>query len=197
MHLIIFFSLTGTLVLLNLNDNNLTTLFPSINQLTSLKQLSISNNSLSRLPAEICSLYTLEELHLDSNRLARLPQELGKLMNLKKLLLQKNNLTALPSSIGQCRKLLTLDVSGNQFDIFPAELQILSLQEIHFENNPLLPFVPVPADQYEEVLPLKVHRCSACSVHNLTLLFFENCIVSARMELEVSGSILNVVSFFD
>ncbi len=156
----------GTLILLNLNDNNLTTISPSITQLTSLKQLSLANNALTQLPPEIGTLHSLEELHLNGNNLFTLPYELGKLRNLKKLMLQKNSIKALPISIGECRKLSTLDVSGNQLEIFPAELQLLSFREFHFENNPLLPYIPVPADQHQEVIPLKVSAVNMCCMYS-------------------------------
>ena len=93
---------------------------------------------------------------MNDNQLTSLPLEFGKLINLKKLLLQKNKLKSLPSNIGQCRKLVTLDVSANELDLFPSEVQSLSVREFYFENNPLLPYIPVPAEQYQEVIPLRV-----------------------------------------
>ena len=74
-----------------------------------------------------------------------------------------------------------LDVSGNAVECFPAEvrrepvpspppyphilasiptpssLQLLQipLMEFHYEENPLVPFIPVPSDLHQEVLMLK------------------------------------------
>ena len=36
------------------------------------------------------------------------------------------------------------------------ELGQLKLKEFYFESNPLLPHIPVPAEQEAEVLPLRV-----------------------------------------
>ena len=52
--------------------------------------------------------------------------------------------------------LLVLDVSCNELELFPASLSGLKLQEFYFENNPLLPHIPVHAIQEEEVFQLSV-----------------------------------------
>lgn len=59
-------------------------------------------------------------------------------------------------SIGNCKRLRVLDVSCNKLELFPSQLCDLKLKEFHYENNPLLPRIPVPAEQQEEVLQLKV-----------------------------------------
>ena len=64
-------------------------------------------------------------------------------------------------SIGSCSGLQVLDVSCNQVELFPLELGQLKLKEFYFENNPLLPHIPVPAEQECEVLPLRVSELSS------------------------------------
>ena len=59
-------------------------------------------------------------------------------------------------TIGSCTYLVVLDVSSNKLQLFPLELGQLKLKEFYFENNPLLPHIPVPAEQECEVLPLRV-----------------------------------------
>jgi hypothetical protein len=56
-----------------------------------------------------------------------------------------------------------MDVSCNKLELFPLELGQLKLKEFYFENNPLLPHIPVPAEQECEVLPLRVSSHS----HNI------------------------------
>ena len=63
-------------------------------------------------------------------------------------------------SIGSCSRLQVLDVSCNKLELFPLELGKLKLKEFYFENNPLLPHIPVPAEQEYEVLPLRVSNNS-------------------------------------
>ena len=86
--------LLGCLTLLNLNDNLLTSLPPSLHLLTHLKQFSVTNNVLTHLPP---SLPSLTELHLDGNKLKSLPSEIGHLRKLQKLLAHKNQLDSIPS----------------------------------------------------------------------------------------------------
>ena len=57
-------------------------------------------------------------------------------------------------------------MSCNRLELFPTELAQLKLNEFYFENNPLLPHIPVPAEQEYEVLPLRVSShhviCGIC-----------------------------------
>ena len=57
------------LTLLNLNENRLSAIPPSISQLRGLRQLSLSNNAITHLPGEIGALQVLVELHLNGNNL--------------------------------------------------------------------------------------------------------------------------------
>ena len=59
------------LSLLNLNNNLLTSLPPSVCQLCSLHQLSLSSNALTSLPPELFLLSSLTELYLNDNQLQR------------------------------------------------------------------------------------------------------------------------------
>lgn len=60
-------------------------------------------------------------------------------------------------NIGNYKVLMVLDVSCNKLELFPSRLGELELKEFYYENNPLLPHIPVPAYQQEEVLHLKVY----------------------------------------
>ena len=55
-----------------------------------------------------------------------------------------------------CPRLQQLDVSSNKLELFPSTLVGSKLKEFHYESNPLLPYIPVAAEQHEEVLKLKV-----------------------------------------
>ena len=65
--------------------------------------------------------------------------------------------------VGECSSLSVLDVSCNELELFPLELSQLKLREFYYDNNPLLPHIPVPAEQETEVLPLRVSQAWACS----------------------------------
>jgi hypothetical protein len=108
------------------------------------------------VPPEVSFLSTLTELYLDDNQLQSLPVEIGHLRKLEKFLLQKNLLEELPNTVGRCCSLTVLDVSCNRLEMFPTELkQLKKLHQFHCEQNPLIPKIPIPADQLPETLSLK------------------------------------------
>ncbi|XP_076243053.1 leucine-rich repeat 47 isoform X2 [Calliopsis andreniformis] len=81
---------------------------------SNLKLLDISNNLLSNVPEQIGKLHALVNLKISKNSLSYLPQSIGKLTNLKYLDVSKNNLVSMPGSMGSLH-LILLDVSENQF----------------------------------------------------------------------------------
>ena len=92
-----------SLRVLNLGDNQLTSLPAEIGQLTSLKELDLSDNQLTSLPAEIGRLTSLTQLDLRGNQLTSLPAEIGQLTSLEELNLCENQLTSVPAAIGELR----------------------------------------------------------------------------------------------
>lgn len=85
-----------------------------------LKLLDISNNMLNKLPEQIGKLGALINLKVSQNVLSYLPQSLGKLSNLRYLDVSKNNLYCLPGSMRNLH-LVSLDVSENAFQILSFE----------------------------------------------------------------------------
>jgi leucine-rich repeat protein SHOC2 len=85
---------------LNLGQNQLTSLPENIDSLTSLYSLDLSCNQLSSLPESIGNLTSLNCLNLDCNQLMRLPESIGNLINLKSLRLVDNPLIDLSSIKG-------------------------------------------------------------------------------------------------
>ncbi|XP_076648197.1 leucine-rich repeat 47 [Halictus rubicundus] len=80
-----------------------------------LKLLDISNNMLTIIPKEIGKLHAIVNFKVSKNVLTHLPQSLGSLPNLKYLDVSKNNLKYLPGSMRNLR-LILLDVCENEFD---------------------------------------------------------------------------------
>ncbi|XP_017883672.1 leucine-rich repeat protein 1 [Ceratina calcarata] len=89
-----------------------------------LKLLDISNNMLDKLPEQIGKLGALVNLKASQNVLSYLPHSIGKLFNLRYLDISKNNLYCLPGSMRNLR-LVSLDISNNAFKnlIFDVKLQ--------------------------------------------------------------------------
>ncbi|XP_015261540.1 PREDICTED: leucine-rich repeat-containing protein 69 [Gekko japonicus] len=143
------------LVLLNLNNNQLSYLPPEIHRLENLECLSLNNNQLQSIPRELCCLRKLRELHLTHNSLTALPEEIGHLTKLKILSLSRNQIEELPEGLCKMASLRVLDLAGNNIQIFPTAMQDLELVELYCEGNPLLRKHPVCAIQEEDVLTLK------------------------------------------
>ncbi|XP_076161964.1 leucine-rich repeat 47 isoform X2 [Ptiloglossa arizonensis] len=104
---------------LNLSQNllNIAVNWIWLDQITiqcNLKLLDISNNLLTRLPEQIGKLNALVNLKASKNMLSCLPQSIGKLSNLKYLDVSKNNLKYMPGSIRNLG-LILLDISENEF----------------------------------------------------------------------------------
>jgi len=108
---------------LNLSNNQLSSIPPSINNLTELTVLELHNNLLSNIPSSIGNLTSLRELSLFNNKLSSLPADIGNLTNLTRLSLSSNGLSNLPTSFTNLITLNNLDVSNNRLAITDAELR--------------------------------------------------------------------------
>ncbi|KAJ9457436.1 Plant intracellular Ras-group-related LRR protein 5 [Diplonema papillatum] len=95
------------------NCYQLSSLPPSIGNLTSLTWLNLSYNNLEALPSEIGKLRHLERLHVNNNRLSELPHEIWNLKQLQELQADTNHIKALPSGVLEMRSLRTLFVHNN------------------------------------------------------------------------------------
>ncbi|XP_076780252.1 leucine-rich repeat-containing protein 69 isoform X2 [Arvicanthis niloticus] len=127
------------LILLNLNDNQLTSLPQEIGRLRRLTYLSLNHNKLTVIPKELCSLERLSELHLNYNQIMFIPQEIKFLRNLQQLCLVRNNIEVLPEEVCRLKNLRVLDIAGNVIQIFPAgEIAARIVLCLLEENNPLV-----------------------------------------------------------
>ncbi|XP_053414821.1 leucine-rich repeat-containing protein 69 isoform X1 [Nycticebus coucang] len=138
------------LILLNLNNNQLTCLPQEVSRLKSLTCLSINHNQLSSIPQELCFLKNLYELQLNYNKLICIPEDIGSLENLQKLFLVRNKIESLPEGFCELKKLKILDIAGNVIQMFPSGFQNLKLREFYCEGNPLFLKQPFTTDYEEE-----------------------------------------------
>uniref|UniRef100_A0A287BQZ7 Leucine rich repeat containing 69 n=1 Tax=Sus scrofa TaxID=9823 RepID=A0A287BQZ7_PIG len=143
------------LILLNLNNNQLTWIPQEIVRLKSLTYLSLNNNHLFSIPRELCFLETLSELQLNYNQLICIPEEIKFLKKLQKLLLSRNNIEYLPEGLCNLLNLRILDIAGNVIQMFPPGFQGLKLKEFYCEGNPLFLKQPVNAVKQEDVWSLQ------------------------------------------
>ncbi len=132
-----------SLILLNLNRNQLTELPLEITKFIRLKRVDLANNRLIKLLPEIGQLTFLTELDLRHNRLIELPAKIGQLPHLEKLYLNHNHLIGLPAEIGQLTKLHELYLNDNQLTELPPEIsQLTHLSKLYAFGNRLIALPP-------------------------------------------------------
>ncbi|KAJ3589203.1 hypothetical protein NHX12_010050 [Muraenolepis orangiensis] len=145
--------------ILNLSGRKLRE-FPGLScDLTDTTQADLSKNRLTEVPAEVCLFAPLESLHLyhncikcvpeaiinlqmltyldiSRNLLSDLPQYLFRLP-LKVLLVSNNKLVSIPDHIGNAKGLMELDISCNEIQVLPAQVELsdLPLVRLDFSCN--------------------------------------------------------------
>ncbi|KAE9000398.1 hypothetical protein PR003_g18744 [Phytophthora rubi] len=153
--------LVGLEVLL-LNDNRLIEVPKSIEKCGALTLLDLSNNQLTSLSDEIPALTSLERMVLHHNALRSLPEAMGDLSSLRELDLAHNRLLTLPESIGALHKLETLLLFSNQLRLLPKEFGALSqLRHLDLDNNPKLIILE---DFFRHMSSVSFFSASSCGV---------------------------------
>lgn len=153
------YSLVDTLEVLDLTDNNLSSLPNDFDRFKKLKRLFLSNNQFNHVPKILSKLPNLsmigirnnkikifEEnslplstrwLILTDNELESLPEFIGDLKLLQKFMLSGNKLGFLPNSISKCTNLELLRIAANNLTSFPMSLLSLpKLSWLAYSGNP-------------------------------------------------------------
>jgi hypothetical protein len=151
--------LADSLEILDLSNNQLSSIPDEISKLTKLKIAFFSNNRFTTLPSafkQCHNLYMLgfkankiekfdedilptsiRWLILTDNRLKTLPRSIGKLTLLQKCALAGNELTSLPKEMANCQNLELLRLSANQLVQIPQWLlELPRLSWLAFSGNP-------------------------------------------------------------
>ncbi|CAG0892323.1 unnamed protein product, partial [Cyprideis torosa] len=147
-----------------------TSFFPS---LTNLESLELRENLLQRLPPSMAQLQRLERLDIGDNEIDEFPECIGSLGNLQELWLDHNQLTRLPPCIRGLCELTCLDVSENHLIELPEEIsELKNLTDLHLSQNYLekLPqgigslsqMTILKADMNQLIdLPMTIGNCSS------------------------------------
>ena len=153
------YTLEDSLEVLDLTDNNLSSLPDDFYRFKKLKRLFLSNNQFNHVPKVLAKLPVLsmigirnnnieifEEnslplstrwLILTDNNLQAIPESIGDLSLLQKFMISGNQLTFLPSSISNCKNLELLRISANKLSSFPNILLSLpKLSWLAYSGNP-------------------------------------------------------------
>jgi Leucine-rich repeat (LRR) protein len=157
------FELREAVKTLDVSNNRLASLPPSLAALTNLQRLVraallsavapgwpapvwltcsgpqvLTQNALTALPPALCALTGLKLLVLDGNALTSLPSQLGALSKLEKLSVAGNALSALPDALGALKSLKSLCVARNALRALPAALAgCTALEELDASGNAL------------------------------------------------------------
>jgi hypothetical protein len=152
------FELADTLEVLDLGNNQLSSLPDNFADLHQLKILFVSNNLFDHLPVVLGQCPKLEMigfkanqirtvpeasipkqtrwLILTDNHIEQLPDSLGQCHRLEKLALAGNRLTALPNSMANCHQLALIRLSANQLTALPHWLfELPNLAWLAFAGN--------------------------------------------------------------
>ncbi len=153
------YNLVDTLEVLDLTDNNLSSLPDDFDRFKKLKRIFLSNNQFDNVPKILAKLPVLsmigmrnnkikifEEdslplsirwLILTDNELTSLPQSIGDLKLLQKFMLSGNKLSFLPESLANCTNLELLRIAANNLSSFPKSLLLLpKLSWLAYGGNP-------------------------------------------------------------
>jgi Leucine-rich repeat (LRR) protein len=168
------FSLANSLEVLDLSNNQLTTLPDELGSLKRLKILFLTNNHFESIPAILAACPQLEMISFKSNKLthvgenvlpirtrwliltdnkiATLPDSMGKLAHLRKFAFAGNQLHKLPDSMKNCTNLELMRLSANQLTMLPDWLfQLPKLAWLAFSGNKLTTSTPLIANKMNSV----------------------------------------------
>lgn len=155
-----------SLEILDLSNNQLSSLPPEFAQLKKLRIAFFNNNQFEEFPRALAACPNLSMvsfkgnqiktisadalspkirwLILTNNQLTELPSSIGKLSQLQKCMLAGNQLRSLPDELANCKKLELIRLAANQLQTLPPWLLALPrLTWLAYAGNP---YCPAPAD---------------------------------------------------
>ena len=144
----------SNLQVLNLSSNTLRQLPTELGELTKLKKLDLSSNSFYEFPLELTRLCSLVSLNMGGNFLKSFPEEMTKLTKLESLDFYRNWFTDFPTPVCSLRYLKGIDASYNQFKTLPSEFfNLINLEKIDL-NSTFLQILPAEIAQLENLITL-------------------------------------------
>ncbi|RBW46794.1 protein kinase [Psychromonas sp. B3M02] len=133
-------TLAESLEILDLSNNQLTSLPKEIAQLRHLKIIFASNNCFTELPEALGDCPKLEMVGFKSNQITQVSAA-ALPMPLRWLILTDNQISYLPEALGDRPRLQKLALAGNQLKRLPKSTdQLLNLELLRISANQLLAF---------------------------------------------------------
>ena len=131
-------SLADSLEILDLSNNQLTTLPIEIAQLPKLKIFFASNNPFTVFPDVLAQCQNLEMIGFKSCQIQHIPENVFP-PKLRWLILTDNQVEALPHSLGDCHLMQKLALAGNKLTELPNNLsQLHNLELLRISANQLI-----------------------------------------------------------
>ena len=128
------------LTVLNLNENRLSELPESLEELACLKELYLAKNKFSLIPAAIFRpklRLSLRLLDMSMNQLKEIPSQICLMKMLTNLKLDGNSISYLPYNIEMLTSLKYLSIAKNNLKILPHGFCVLSIDSLDLSGNPL------------------------------------------------------------
>ena len=129
--------LADSLEILDLSNNQLSTLPNEFSQLKNLRVAFFNNNQFEEFPEVLAACPNLSMVSFKSNNIKTI-SETALSPNIRWLILTDNQLTTLPKAIGNLTKLQKFMLAGNQLTSVPPELaNCQNLELIRLSANQL------------------------------------------------------------
>ena len=133
--------LAGTIEIIDLSKNELTSVPECLYECTALKRLNLSENKIGEIHLQIDKWQKIEVINLSTNNLTSLPASLSKLPNVRALYLNSNQLDfdGIPKSIGKLANLEIFSAGFNLLETVPEGLtRCGKLRKLLINNNKLI-----------------------------------------------------------
>lgn len=141
-----------SLEILFLSENQFEAIPEVIGKMNKLRVLSLRGNLLTNLSTLHLPTATLEWLILTNNRIQTIEADIKDLKLIKKLMLSHNNLSEIPAELGECQQLELVRLADNNIRSVPASvLTLTKLAWISLSGNPFSS-VSSPSSQEEKVI---------------------------------------------
>lgn len=93
---------------LGMDDNHIVYVGEEIGKLTNLTTLNLADNVLQQIPPSISNIISLKSINLENNHLTYIPDEFSTLTNLQSLYLDDNDINQLPPFLLKLNSLIEL-----------------------------------------------------------------------------------------
>ena len=108
-----------------------------------MKELNISENKIKQIPPSIGNLVNLTHLLLFKNMVLKFPDEIGKCTAMQELNAFNNKLIKLPKSMSDMTGLVELNVASNKLKTLPKLDKLVNLERLACMWNGLIVLPPI------------------------------------------------------